>query len=1123
MAEDFRIRGVIDAEARGFHRAVDGVLRKFGDLRKAHVETTGTSRLLEAQTRALNRELERQSRQLSVLTLQFTALRNAMRTMAIRTAITGFASLTSTVGALGAGLIEVTQQAGLLSIGMGTVGVSALAAFGQAAVVAGLALKGVGKALTTTGTDHEKAMAKLTKPARDFVHELMGVQKAFREIKLVAQEGLFPGLTRGVKAAKPALDEFKQVVWDTSRAMGYLGEKLGDLVGRRQKDLEKLGERNVVNIRRFGTAGLNATEAIMDVFRAADPFIGHVTRGIVTLSEKLKDAAAKARADGSLGHFFFELKQTWDTWTATFGNVAGSLLHIFTAASGPAKEVATAIKETTQKWEDWTGSTSGQNKLKEFFKSSNKVLGSMAKFAGAIFESLARLSIEGGDNAIKFFDGLRTTLLPFLEDLATQLNRGLFTHLMKLGGSLTRFAHDALPGLKPISDAIGFLAGKLAELLDAVGPLVAKLPDVAKIPAALAIGAGVLGAWTKVKDMIVLALLRMRQFFGLARETPVWGPGMRQIFTRGGKIDQQPTGFYPVGGGGQRPPLAGGAPYSTGPHAAGMGFEGIRPAIGPYVRPPVTFTAATVNRLVRDARDEGTLSGIRQIFTSRTPAPRTGLPMHGPTSRPYGAAADPRQWIGSQGQYTYQAGPGSYPGPAYAFRGGLRVPAVQMQRIETGRTRAPYDLSPSTVRAGGERTAAYREFQNIDRTQRGTFTKLTEGIGGATNAGIRKGATLAKPTLGFVFGAAAINGLISGLSSNADNWRGRVQDAVSGATFGIVPGTEEKMGGKAAAVGRGIQAGNIAPVQIKNPNAADLRYGDLTTPEGRQHTKEFIQQLKDSKDISKEASDQLNAMVDGYASRVDKLGPEAAKLPDAIKSGLDLGGASAKVVTDVDNINKAFADMKGSAGKNADEMRAHVRTNMAAIRGSLDKDSESGRLALAKNFRLAAAAVKSSMKSGEIGTKEGTALIRGYLIDALQEVNPQWNRKQAGLYLHNKDPTTGKPLSGTRQKIPQGAATGLLHHIPGAPGPDSVPMDVGGSKIVVAPGEDVAVFTRHQRKALDRRLSDVGGLPGFFQSVPNKHTKSYAVGGLVKGGGLVTGDTDYGPGWPRRSRRWRAR
>jgi murein DD-endopeptidase MepM/ murein hydrolase activator NlpD len=69
---------------------------------------------------------------------------------------------------------------------------------------------------------------------------------------------------------------------------------------------------------------------------------------------------------------------------------------------------------------------------------------------------------------------------------------------------------------------------------------------------------------------------------------------------------------------------------------------------------------------------------------------------------------------------------------------------------------------------------------------------------------------------------------------------------------------------------------------------------------------------------------------------------------------------------------------------------------------------------------------------------------------------------------------------------------------PGARGLDNIMMNAGGMPIMVGAGEQVAVFNAHQQQVMDQRLSDYGGLGGFFDTVNMPHSR-YAGGGMVSG------------------------
>lgn len=85
-------------------------------------------------------------------------------------------------------------------------------------------------------------------------------------------------------------------------------------------------------------------------------------------------------------------------------------------------------------------------------------------------------------------------------------------------------------------------------------------------------------------------------------------------------------------------------------------------------------------------------------------------------------------------------------------------------------------------------------------------------------------------------------------------------------------------------------------------------------------------------------------------------------------------------------------------------------------------------------------------------------------------------------------------------QVPEFKARGGAVRVPGRGVEDTVPLSVNGAlSAVVAPGEDLVVFNRHQRPLVDQALAavyGVGGLPGFFNAFNTPHF--FAKGGLVE-------------------------
>lgn len=92
-----------------------------------------------------------------------------------------------------------------------------------------------------------------------------------------------------------------------------------------------------------------------------------------------------------------------------------------------------------------------------------------------------------------------------------------------------------------------------------------------------------------------------------------------------------------------------------------------------------------------------------------------------------------------------------------------------------------------------------------------------------------------------------------------------------------------------------------------------------------------------------------------------------------------------------------------------------------------------------------------------------------------------------------------------------GQAKGGLQRVRGHGVQDTVPLAIGGAiRAKVAPGEDLAVFNRHQRPLVDAAVAEkygVAGLPGFFRAFTRAH--NYAGGGIVHP--MITGAGAHGP------------
>lgn len=149
----------------------------------------------------------------------------------------------------------------------------------------------------------------------------------------------------------------------------------------------------------------------------------------------------------------------------------------------------------------------------------------------------------------------------------------------------------------------------------------------------------------------------------------------------------------------------------------------------------------------------------------------------------------------------------------------------------------------------------------------------------------------------------------------------------------------------------------------------------------------------------------------------------------------------------------------------------------------------------------------------------------GAVAKGLKKINEETERELkalgAGVNISVGQTSSGKGSSNSGKLHARGGLVQLGR--PGEAGRDSIPMSAGGMNFVAAPGEKVAVFTRHQEAFMNTRTSDVGGLNGVFTKY-NKPNYMASGGYVVRGpvstfgppgepaGGTAYGSSSSAPG-----------
>lgn len=508
----------IDVKARvgDALRGIAQVKLALRGLRQEHDISAERTAYLNKQTSLLNKSLEKQSKSTKALTGNYFSLRRVLLTFTVRTAIAGLTALTAAMNSAGVSAFTLIGSLANLGAAGGIGGVATIGAAFQGLAVLSLAWsKNLTKALTTSGKTFEKAMAKLTKPARDFVVELKSMRTVWDQLTLLSQKGLFPGLVKGLEALKPLIDPVKHAVYDTAQMLGYLGQRLGEMGGKRTGEFERFFSRNIKTIERMGRSLENFGFAFIALSNLTGPLVGHMTKDVEKFSKSVLRFFEDKKHKKDIQSFFGNFRQSWDDWTSILGSVAKTLFNVWDAIQPVIHRVDKAIGGALKQASEWTADN--KSGIRKYFQDSLAPMGAFLKLLGGLAKIWVDFSVSGNDNAVRFFDGLRTKLIPVLKDFLEYLGGNIFPKMMDLGGAILEFVHSAAPGIKgllslfkPFADTLIFILGTGQKIIDLFS-----FNKITSTLATLMVTATILTSWKKLKDAIKLTVLTTRGLAGV--------------------------------------------------------------------------------------------------------------------------------------------------------------------------------------------------------------------------------------------------------------------------------------------------------------------------------------------------------------------------------------------------------------------------------------------------------------------------------------------------------------------------------------------------------------------------------------------------------------------------------
>lgn len=339
---------------------------------------------------------------------------------------------------------------------------------------------------TAATNNYKKAMENLSPAGQKFVRFLVNeFLPSWKQVRLAAQEGLLPGVQRGLESLIPVMPQlangmgmFAKSVGD---AFGNLLEHLtGDAWGRAKE--ASLGWFRVLNGSTDETGrkfkGLNdALIPLADIFigisRAAEPMTKMLTDDIVRGLDSLASKANSASGLAKMTDYFNEAYRWGGLWMSVLRPLGGVIGDVVGAAKPLAEWMLRSMASYFEDLHAKTTKFSKDGSLQKWFDDQRPVI---KEVTGLILDVMAAFNPKenrGKDSPLyKFVAELRKNAIPALNDLMGTLGKSNIGET--LGKIVTSFIQlfnvvASSHVLEGIATALGFVTDGIAKLHDQTG------------------------------------------------------------------------------------------------------------------------------------------------------------------------------------------------------------------------------------------------------------------------------------------------------------------------------------------------------------------------------------------------------------------------------------------------------------------------------------------------------------------------------------------------------------------------------------------------------------------------------------------------------------------------------
>lgn len=254
------------------------------------------------------------------------------------------------------------------------------------------------------------------------------------------------GLLTGVQTLA---DDLKPLSKVTGGGLTQIGAELGFAAGQLGNFAEKSSTLNSVQTIFSGLAVIisQALQGLISLLPAALALIKAILPSTESMATEFKQVAQSlslwVQAQSANGNITKWLTNAWqqayDTGRMVW-NVVVALFNIFKIASGVTSGFGNSVYDLTQKFRDWTASTTGQASIAKYFTDAMPAIHQVEILIGNVFKLLGGLA--GGANIAPLLGLINTQLIPALATLLGHLTTlgGLGPSIVQIVSNLAKLA-----------------------------------------------------------------------------------------------------------------------------------------------------------------------------------------------------------------------------------------------------------------------------------------------------------------------------------------------------------------------------------------------------------------------------------------------------------------------------------------------------------------------------------------------------------------------------------------------------------------------------------------------------------------------------------------------------------